>query len=317
MSNTPSVTKILFFSAEPTDAARLRLGKEYLKIDERWRQATQRDLFEVELRPATGPLDLQQQILANRPAVVHFSGHGAGMGGLALENDAGGTHLVSTEALANLLRLFKGHVRCVVLNSCFSAVQAEAIGRYIPYVVGMTQEIGDCEAIDFSYGFYDALFNGESFGRAFDFGCSAIQLESLPDALRHVHVPTSATAVEALPEHLKPVLFKSRVFLSHSSADKPAVEELARRLEGKEIKPELDKWNLIPGDPWQPAIEQALASCASCAVFIGPGGFGAWQNEEMRAAIDRRVGEGVDRFRVIPVLLPAPSDPSGANCPRS
>jgi TIR domain len=46
------------------------------------------------------------------------------------------------------------------------------------------------------------------------------------------------------------------VFLSHSSTDKPAVEELARRLAGEGIQAWLDKWNLIPGDPWQPAIEK-------------------------------------------------------------
>ena len=51
----------------------------------------------------------------------------------------------------------------------------------------------------------------------------------------------------------------AHVFLSHSTADKPVVEELARRLRDKEgIQAWLDKWHLIPGDPWQPAIEVAL-----------------------------------------------------------
>src|SRR5215469_11178900 len=94
------------------------------------------------------------------------------------------------------------------------------------------------------------------------------------------------------------------VFLSHSSADKPAVEELARRLAKEGIQAWLDKWHLIPGDPWQPAIEKALAESESCAVFVGPTGFGPWQNEEMRAAIDQRVRESGRQFRVIPVLLP-------------
>jgi WD40 repeat protein len=94
------------------------------------------------------------------------------------------------------------------------------------------------------------------------------------------------------------------VFLSHHSADKPAVEELARRLAQEGIEPWLDKWHLIPGDAWQPAIEKALADAAACAVFIGPGGFGSWQNEEMRAAIARRVQDSKGAYRVIPVLLP-------------
>ncbi len=94
------------------------------------------------------------------------------------------------------------------------------------------------------------------------------------------------------------------VFLSHNSADKPSVEELARRLVKEGIQPWLDKWNLIPGEPWQQAIEESLNRCDTCAIFIGPGGTGAWQNEEMRAAIDRRVRESKGQFRVIPVLLP-------------
>jgi hypothetical protein len=96
----------------------------------------------------------------------------------------------------------------------------------------------------------------------------------------------------------------SHVFLSHNNADKPAVEELARRLVQEGIQPWLDKWNLIPGEPWQKAIESALQECAACAVFIGPSGAGPWQNEEMRAAIDRRVRESGGDFRIIPVLLP-------------
>ena len=48
------------------------------------------------------------------------------------------------------------------------------------------------------------------------------------------------------------------VFLSHNSADKAPVEELARRLVQAGIQPFLDKWHLIPGEPWQEAIGEAL-----------------------------------------------------------
>src|SRR5271166_57884 len=97
----------------------------------------------------------------------------------------------------------------------------------------------------------------------------------------------------------------AQVFLSYSTGDKPIVEELARRLRDKEkIHCWLDKWNLVPGAPWQPAIETALQESESCAVFVGPEGLGPWQTEEMRLAINRRVCDRQQRFRVIPVLLP-------------
>ena len=94
------------------------------------------------------------------------------------------------------------------------------------------------------------------------------------------------------------------VFLSHATPDKPLVEELGRRLARENLKPWLDKWNLIPGTPWMPEVEAALAECAACAVIIGPGGFGPWHHEEMQVAISRRVNDRERAFRVIPVLLP-------------
>jgi WD40 repeat protein/energy-coupling factor transporter ATP-binding protein EcfA2 len=105
------------------------------------------------------------------------------------------------------------------------------------------------------------------------------------------------------------------VFLSHKSSDKLAVEEIGRRLEGGGVHCWLDKWNLVPGEPWQEAIEDALGRSAACIVFLGPSGIGPWENEEMRVALTRRVAEGRSGpggrpgFRVIPVLLPgAPAD---------
>jgi WD40 repeat protein len=105
------------------------------------------------------------------------------------------------------------------------------------------------------------------------------------------------------------------VFLSHSSLDKPSVERLGQKLEAVGIRTWLDKWNLVPGNRWQEDIEEALANCSACAVFIGVGVIGPWQNEEMRAAIDRHAREGGGRFRVIPVLLPGARRPERSRLP--
>lgn len=105
------------------------------------------------------------------------------------------------------------------------------------------------------------------------------------------------------------------VFLSHYSGDKRSVEKLANRLRKEAgIEPWLDKWNLVPGDPWQEAIEQALDNSRGCVVFIGPKGVGPWQNEEMRAALDSRIED--HKFRVIPVLLPGAKLPERGHLPR-
>jgi tetratricopeptide (TPR) repeat protein len=104
------------------------------------------------------------------------------------------------------------------------------------------------------------------------------------------------------------------VFLSHAGRDKPAVEDLARRLNGAGLAPFLDKWHLVPGEPWQEALEEALDRSRTCAVFLGPGGLGPWQNEEMRVALSTRVRD--KSHRVMPVLLPGSSMPEQMALPR-
>ena len=63
--------------------------------------------------------------------------------------------------------------------------------------------------------------------------------------------------------------FNFDVFLSHNGKDKPAVEHIARLLRDKyNLKAWLDKWHLVPGDPWQEGLEDALDECQTFAVFL-------------------------------------------------
>jgi hypothetical protein len=96
---------------------------------------------------------------------------------------------------------------------------------------------------------------------------------------------------------------KYNAFLSHNSQDKPIVEQIAQWLEDESnLSVWLDKWNLVPGEPWQEEIEIALDDSQCCVVFLGPNGMGSWQNEEMRLALEKRVSNKT--IRVVPVLLP-------------
>ncbi|HEY0772138.1 MAG TPA: CHAT domain-containing protein, partial [Sphingobacteriaceae bacterium] len=122
-------------------------------------------------------------LLDSKPQIVHFSGHGTKSGGIVLENDDGKAHLVTPKAMSELFELFADEVECVILNACYSEVQAEAIVKHIKYVIGMSKEIGDKAAVEFAIGFYDALCDGKSVEIAFKFGRNAIQLEGVPEHL--------------------------------------------------------------------------------------------------------------------------------------
>jgi hypothetical protein len=95
------------------------------------------------------------------------------------------------------------------------------------------------------------------------------------------------------------------VFLSHNSKNKPAVRELAEALRGRGLKVWLDEWELVPGRPWQEALEEVIETTGSSAVLVGRDGIGPWQDAEMRGCLS----EFVDRsLPVIPVLLPGAPD---------
>lgn len=92
------------------------------------------------------------------------------------------------------------------------------------------------------------------------------------------------------------------VFLSYSTKDKPAVEELARKLREAGLRPFLDSSDLLPGHPWPQALEAALRSSRSFAVLVGPSGLSYWTEKETSAALQRQALDST--FPVIPVLLP-------------
>ena len=141
----------------------------------------------------------------------------------------------------------------------------------------------------------------------------AFPLSSLTDLSWQLAFAAHAPAeIQSQDEAMTDAATQFDVFLSHNNADKPSVEALAQRLLAAGIRPWLDSWNLVPGDPWQEGLEEALDTCATCAVFLGPSGIGPWRNEEMRVALDRRARDRSRSFRVIPVLLPGadPADPA-------
>jgi hypothetical protein len=174
---------ILILAANPTDTARLRLGEEVREIGEGLRRANKQDEFKLEQRWAVRPRDIQRAMLDTNPQIAHFSGHGTGDEGLVFEDETGQTKLVNGLALAELFSLFAEQVKCVVLNGCYSEVQANVIAQHIPYVIGMNEAIGDKTAIEFVVGFYDALGAGKSVEFAHKFGCTAVRLAGIPDEL--------------------------------------------------------------------------------------------------------------------------------------
>ena len=199
-------TNILILAANPIGTEPLQLEREINFIQEKLESSSQRDRFEI--LPGTvvaRSQDLQSKLRKREPRIVHFCGHGEGEAGLVLENDAGEPHFVTEETLERVFALFSEQIECVVLNACYTAVQAKAIAKHINFVIGMSQPIADCSAIAFSKEFYGALGDGKSILDAYEFGCNQIDLE--PPNLALGRNASKKHLRDKIPEDLIPKLF--------------------------------------------------------------------------------------------------------------
>ncbi|TXF91626.1 CHAT domain-containing protein [Neolewinella aurantiaca] len=154
---------ILFLASDPRGMGELKLHEEFVKIRTHLDDKT--DNFRLELKFEQRPDTLTKTILDERPAYVHFAGHGVGASdefnpaGIVLEDRERNPKIVTGTALANMFRLLKKRfaIKAVVLNACESTEQARAISTNGIYTIGMAEEIPDPAAISFAGGFYLGL----------------------------------------------------------------------------------------------------------------------------------------------------------------
>jgi tRNA A-37 threonylcarbamoyl transferase component Bud32 len=153
---------ILFLGSSPRDELALELTEEFNELE---RELGER--FDVRSRWDEPATSLPELLVRYRPQVLHFSGHGE-RGGLLLEDEEGKTYVPDPVAVAKVFEQFRGRVRCVVLNACYSVEQALLIAQHVDVVIGMSDRIADEDARKFSQAFYKSLGAGDSVGQAFE-----------------------------------------------------------------------------------------------------------------------------------------------------
>lgn len=204
--------KILILASNPRQDLNIDYEIHVLKgVIDRSQEGEQ---FEVNISSAVRPKDLQALFLKYEPRIVHFCGHGTGERGLVLEDDDGQEKLVSTSAISNLFKEFSDKVECVLLNACYTEMQANVIVEHINYVIGMNQAIRDDAAIIFARSFYQALAYGKAFEEAYKLGCNGIELQISNAMISRSSVsepdrklsPLDGITPVILPEHSKPIL---------------------------------------------------------------------------------------------------------------
>lgn len=173
--------RILFLTANPGETSPLDLEEEIRSLQLELRSVRYAKAVEVYYALAARPDDLILHVRERKPTILHFSGHGS-MSGIAMRADDGGYHSVTGESLR---RFLKGRgIELVVLNSCYSKAQADAIGDAVGAIVGTTASVDDEAARRFTVAFYRALGSGLSIREAFRDGGDAVALYNLNDVFR-------------------------------------------------------------------------------------------------------------------------------------
>ena len=169
--------KILFLAANPSNESKLQTDREYRIIKAEIKRGTHRDAFEF-LQPQIAVTVTELlRALNEKPQIIHFSGHGD-TAGIVITNDNNQSLLLPLPAMERLFKPLKEIARIVVLNSCYSAIQAKTISEYGMYVIGNNSPIGDKAAIDFAKGLYNGLSEGKQFESAFNDAMAVVLAES-------------------------------------------------------------------------------------------------------------------------------------------
>lgn len=96
-----------------------------------------------------------------------------------------------------------------------------------------------------------------------------------------------------------------RLFLCHSSGDKPAVRELSRRLRADGFAPWLDEDELLPGQDWDREIRQAVRAADAVLVCLSGSSMSkaGYVQKEIRFALDVADEQPEGAIFLIPLKL--------------
>lgn len=168
---------ILFAAANPSNEARIQTDLEHRTIKEEMQKGTHRDAFSFLPTQLAVRITELMRAFKSTPTIIHFAGHGV-EAGILVSNDQNEAQLLSDATIQRLFKPLKGKTELVLLNSCYSAYQAELISNMGMIVIGHNLPIGDAAAVSFSKGFYLGLSEGLNYEDAFNDGITTVLAEN-------------------------------------------------------------------------------------------------------------------------------------------
>jgi len=307
--------KALFLTANPTGTSPLALAEEMREINEKVYASELREQLKLVSEWAVRPDDLLQALNRYRPQIVHFSGHGSNAGELLLMGSEGFPRPIHVQTLKAVFKTMKDNIRLVVLNACYSKIQAEAIRQEIECVIGMNNKISDEAAITFAASFYRALGFGRSIKEAFEQGQTALLLEGIPeeqtpellvrDGSDPAQIFLLQTNASATPHSTHQTQQALNLFFSYAHEDRTFLTELEKHLSILKRQGLLNNWHdqdVNAGGNQQEEVRIHLQAAHIILLLISPDFIASdtLYNGELAQALSRH---HMNEARVVPIIL--------------
>lgn len=180
---TPKREQLRILYATAAARGDLRVDEEIRRVKAAVRASTHREQVLIEHLPAATAGDLLDGLTSFRPHVVHFSGH-ANERLLVFDNGSdtsGPGHPVTAKAFKSAVEAPDSPPLLVVLNACESAAQLQSLIGKVPLAIGMSDSIGDLDAMTFSTRFYRSVAEGQSVTAALATARADMEMNGLPD----------------------------------------------------------------------------------------------------------------------------------------
>jgi hypothetical protein len=257
-------------------------------------------------------------------AVLFLVCHGTVLGGeprLYLEGSDGGVVVISGAELAEGLRqLEQQQPTLVVLSACQTAGAGDELSSRddgalaalgprlaevgIPATVAMQGNVTMRTVAAFLPTFFEEV---ERHG-VVDLAMAAARqaVRDRPDWWTPVlYMRLRSGRMWYQPAFEPPRQVQLRVFLCHSSSDKPAVRMLYRSLRDDDMSPWLDEENLLPGQDWEREIRNAIRTSHAVLVCLSKGSISkvGFIQKEIREVLDRADEQPEGTIWLIPVRL--------------
>jgi hypothetical protein len=179
----PQKEQLRILYATAASQGDLRVDEEMRRVKAVVKAATHREQVNIEYLPAATPGDLLDYLVSFRPHVVHFSGHANES--VLVFDDGSGTHgpgtVMSADIFKDVIESTDQAPDLVVLNACKSAAQLTGLLGKVPMAIGMSDSIGDADAITFATRFYSTLAEGQSINAALTTARTDMKMNGLPD----------------------------------------------------------------------------------------------------------------------------------------